>query len=153
MKASVVFREIVSYIKGSAQALDSPGGRLSREEYLLLGRKVIAKPHPIRSRRPHLSPRHAEQSTSRRSFCSAATTLSPSLRGRTIVRESLICKRRKQQGRAGLGIRLLPQVRGVEASTRRLRRDGRVLLHIPGLVCGGRLWKGYNWPVGWAEGT
>lgn len=41
LKASIVFREIVSYIKGSAQALDSPGGHLSRSDYLLLGRKVL----------------------------------------------------------------------------------------------------------------
>lgn len=40
LKASVVFREIVSYIKGSAQALESESGCLSRAEYLSLGRKV-----------------------------------------------------------------------------------------------------------------
>ena len=41
MKASVVFREIVSYIKGSSAALDAEGGRLSREEYCeQVGRKM-----------------------------------------------------------------------------------------------------------------
>ena len=40
LKASPVFREIVSYIKGSADALDSPGGRLSRQKYLSIGKKV-----------------------------------------------------------------------------------------------------------------
>ena len=40
LKPSVVFREIVSFIKGSSAALDAAGGRLSRDEYLALGRKM-----------------------------------------------------------------------------------------------------------------
>ena len=40
VKASLVFREIVSYIKGSSQALSSPNGRLSRASYLSIGRKM-----------------------------------------------------------------------------------------------------------------
>jgi len=39
-KPSIVFREIVSYIKGSAQALETENGHLSRDEYMSLGRKV-----------------------------------------------------------------------------------------------------------------
>lgn len=40
VKASLVFREIVSYIKGSSQALTSPNGRLSRQAYLRIGKKM-----------------------------------------------------------------------------------------------------------------
>ena len=40
VKASLVFREIVSYIKGSSLALDAEGGRLSRAAYLALGKKM-----------------------------------------------------------------------------------------------------------------
>lgn len=40
LKASMVFREIVSYIKGSSESLDCERGYLSREEYLAIGRKV-----------------------------------------------------------------------------------------------------------------
>ena len=40
LKPSVVFREIVSFIKGSSEALDSPMGHLTREEYLGLGKKI-----------------------------------------------------------------------------------------------------------------
>jgi len=40
VKASLVFREIVSYIKGSSQALDCAGGRLSRAQYGAIGKKM-----------------------------------------------------------------------------------------------------------------
>ena len=39
-KASMVFREICSYIKGSSEALDEPPGYLPKDKYLGLGRKV-----------------------------------------------------------------------------------------------------------------
>ncbi|KAG2432292.1 hypothetical protein HYH02_013015 [Chlamydomonas schloesseri] len=37
-----VYQEIVSYIKGSAEAISSPDGHLSREQYMALGRKRAA---------------------------------------------------------------------------------------------------------------
>ena len=40
LKASMVFREICSFIKGSSGSLDCEGGRLSKEQYCALGRKV-----------------------------------------------------------------------------------------------------------------
>lgn len=41
LKASMVFREICSYIKGSSESLDCPNGHLSKEQYCKqLGRKV-----------------------------------------------------------------------------------------------------------------
>ena len=40
VKASLVFREIVSYIKGSSAALDSADGRLKRAAYLSVGKKM-----------------------------------------------------------------------------------------------------------------
>ena len=40
LKPSLVFREIVSYIKGSSQALESEDGRLSKAAYLSIGRKM-----------------------------------------------------------------------------------------------------------------
>ncbi|KAK9807285.1 hypothetical protein WJX73_007725 [Symbiochloris irregularis] len=39
IKASLLWQEIMSYIKGSAEAMDSPGGRLDLDGYLEVGRK------------------------------------------------------------------------------------------------------------------
>ena len=40
LSPSALFQEIHSYIKGSNAALESPLGRLSREDYLKLGAKM-----------------------------------------------------------------------------------------------------------------
>ena len=40
LKASMVFREICSYIKGSSESLDCENGYLSREAYFSVGRKM-----------------------------------------------------------------------------------------------------------------
>lgn len=42
MKAPLVYQEIMSYIKGSAEALDCESGKLSLEQYL----EVIFSIHP-----------------------------------------------------------------------------------------------------------
>ena len=39
LSPALVWQEIRSFIKGSAEALDSPGGHLSRDDYLRLGKK------------------------------------------------------------------------------------------------------------------
>eukprot|EP00966_Prymnesium_polylepis_P288310 6659469-Prymnesium_polylepis.2 len=56
-KASMVFREICSYIKGSSEALDEQHGYLSKEKYLGLGRKIAPSFEKVSAEDDHESGR------------------------------------------------------------------------------------------------
>lgn len=44
---ALLLQEICSFLKGSAEAMDSPDGKLSLESYLEVGRKRIKKIHVV----------------------------------------------------------------------------------------------------------